>query len=71
MSKKCKWKLNEEYDGGEFWSTACGGAFTVTEGTPKDNGMKFCPYCGKKLWQLKQKGWVIDYQKAIHTDSKR
>ncbi len=56
MSKKCKWKYWGEYDtDGGRWETSCGSAFTVNEGTPKDNNMKFCPFCGKELWQLKGK----------------
>jgi hypothetical protein len=29
--------------------TECGGWFNVETGTPTENGMKFCPYCGKHL----------------------
>lgn len=52
MASKCKWKYNE-FAGA--WETNCKQAFCVIEGTPKDNGMNFCPYCGKELWQLKVK----------------
>lgn len=48
--KKCKWKYDDIHD---FWGTNCGKSFTLIEGEPKDNGMNFCPYCGKELWQLK------------------
>lgn len=34
---------------GEMWETACGHAFTLIEGTPYENGMTFCCYCGKPL----------------------
>lgn len=44
----CKWIYDEDDD---FWETECGGAFTLMAGTPKDNRMKFCPYCGKKIEQ--------------------
>lgn len=45
MSKKCKWK-QDEYD---IWETDCGNLFVVNDGTPSENKMKFCPYCGKEL----------------------
>lgn len=43
--KMCEWRENS--DG--CWETACGNAFEVSEGTPAENGMKFCPYCGAGL----------------------
>lgn len=42
----CRW--SEDGDGGPY-TTSCGGYFQVTEGTPTDNEMKFCCYCGKPL----------------------
>lgn len=43
----CRWKLADlEYS---YWDTTCGHAFEVTTGTPLENGMEFCCYCGKKL----------------------
>ncbi len=48
--KKCKWKCDHIHD---FWETNCGKSFTDNEGNPKFNGMNFCPYCGKELWELK------------------
>jgi len=45
MGIVCDWV--EEYDGP--WHTECGESFSLDEGTPKDNGMKYCCYCGKKL----------------------
>jgi hypothetical protein len=43
--RKCKWK--EDEDG--VWDTECGNRFELIEGAPKDNRMKFCPYCGGVL----------------------
>ncbi len=40
----CEW-----YDDGEKWETECGEAFCFHDGGPVENGMKFCPYCGKPL----------------------
>jgi len=44
--KPCQWTYDEEHD---VYDTGCGEAFSITDGTPKENGMKFCTYCGKKL----------------------
>jgi len=44
--KKCKWTHDEFAD---CWDTECGEAFCLMEGTPKDNKMKYCPYCGKQI----------------------
>lgn len=45
----CIWK-DDEWDG---WIT-CDGFYYFTEGTPEENRMKFCPYCGKKILQVIQ-----------------
>lgn len=46
----CEWKENEsEYD--TTWETSCGETFVLLEGTPEENGLKFCAYCGRKLTQ--------------------
>ena len=38
----CLWT---EEDG--YWVTACKKEFTINEGTPIDNGMYYCCFCGK------------------------
>lgn len=45
----CAWNENE--DG--VWETSCGDLFEFIESGPKDNKMKFCCYCGKKLVERK------------------
>lgn len=45
ISKQCLWT---EDDNGNY-DTGCGHCFTIIDGTPADNGMKFCVYCGGKL----------------------
>jgi hypothetical protein len=42
----CKWTVDDDCGA---YDTRCGGKFLITEGTPRENGMKFCCYCGKKL----------------------
>jgi hypothetical protein len=43
--KTCTW--TEDSDGN--WETDCGETFILNDGTPKENHMKFCCYCGKPL----------------------
>ena len=40
----CVWQEKEE---GAYWETQCGNAFTFFTGDPRDNGMIYCPYCGR------------------------
>jgi len=44
--KPCTWTYDDLYD---FWATACGESFIITEGDPKENKMAFCPFCGKPI----------------------
>lgn len=46
MGEQCKWIYDENYD---TWETGCGNMFILLEGTPEDNKMIFCPYCGKLI----------------------
>ena len=48
MGENCEWKQDEN----GVWNTECGNMFEVTEGTPHDNQMNYCPYCGKHLDQV-------------------
>ena len=47
-SPTCLWSRDgdEEHD---VWGTSCGRYFTIIEGTPTDNEMRFCCYCGGNL----------------------
>ena len=44
-TKKCRWAQDDN----GTWETECGNMFEVTDGTPYENDMKFCPYCGENL----------------------
>jgi len=47
---ECKWTMDDStFDYEEFWETECGNEFCFIEGGPEDNGMKYCPYCGKLI----------------------
>ena len=41
----CVWRRDEDGN----WNTGCGGMFVIEEGTPADNDMRYCCYCGKTL----------------------
>lgn len=44
--QQCTWQQDED-DGS--WDTACGNKFCIEEGTPEENEMRFCCYCGAVL----------------------
>lgn len=41
----CRWTADDDGN----WNTECGGIFEITNGTPQDNKMSFCPFCGGKV----------------------
>ena len=42
----CGWTLDHD----EFaWDTGCGHLFILNDGTPKENEMVYCPFCGNKI----------------------
>lgn len=47
----CLW-AQEQLDS-DCWGTGCGQAFAINDGTPRDNGMRFCCYCGVRIRQRK------------------
>jgi hypothetical protein len=42
----CVWSQDSA---GSSWATGCGQLFELNEGTPKENRMGFCCYCGRTL----------------------
>ena len=46
----CTWQQDGDSDSGVY-GTSCGHYFDITDGTPEDNKMKWCCYCGRKLTQ--------------------
>jgi len=42
----CEW-VQDEWD--NSYDTSCGNKYEIIDGTPDDNGMNFCTYCGGKL----------------------
>lgn len=53
-AKHCTWSDDE--DG--VWETACDNKFVFIDGTPLDNQMKYCCYCGKPLGQIARARYV-------------
>ena len=51
MNEKCTW--SEDEDG--LWWTACKEIHVFFDGTPAENGYKFCPYCRKPLKEERYK----------------
>jgi hypothetical protein len=45
MDETCTWK--QDRDGN--WETECDNLHILIEGTPAENGYRFCPYCGGKI----------------------
>lgn len=48
----CHW--TEDGDGN--WETDCSGVFCLHSGTPTDNSMAYCCYCGKPLVEVPNLG---------------
>lgn len=46
MPEICRWDSTGE---GNIFETECGDTFQLFDGTPSENRMNFCPYCGKGL----------------------
>ena len=45
MSEACTWTLCDD----ESWNTDCGEYHLINDGTPAENNMRFCCYCGGRL----------------------
>ncbi len=46
----CHWRTFKSIDGYfEPWEADCGFQFELNEGTPAENNMKYCCYCGGEL----------------------
>ena len=46
----CLWEQDYYASNEGRWDTQCGESFYLENGTPADNKMKYCPYCGYKLF---------------------
>lgn len=50
----CHW-LQQDGEYSEDWLACDDKMFCLTNGTPSENGMRFCPYCGKNLVEITYK----------------
>ena len=50
VEQTCTWQQDGDSDSGVY-GTSCGHYFQIEDGTPDDNKMAWCCYCGKKLAQ--------------------
>lgn len=49
LKQTCDWTPDDDGN----WGTECGGLYIIIEGTPTENSMRFCCYCGCKLRERK------------------
>lgn len=47
---ECRWV--QDGVGEAEWDTDCRHRFTINEGTPSENHMAFCCYCGKPVREI-------------------
>lgn len=45
---ECAWVQDGDADC-DLWATDCRNYFRIDDGTPTDNKMRYCCYCGKPL----------------------
>jgi DNA-directed RNA polymerase subunit RPC12/RpoP len=44
------WIANEDYDGEVYYTCSrCEEPWATIDGTPQENGMRYCPHCGAKM----------------------
>ena len=45
-----KWEEKEDGNGDPYYDcSVCGKSWVTIEGTPEQNGMRYCPHCGAKM----------------------
>lgn len=48
--KTGRWIANDDYDGEVYYTCSrCEEPWVIIEGTPQENGMKYCPNCGARM----------------------
>ena len=45
--QSCEWELEDVES--NLYATGCKNRELIFEGTPEENGYKYCPYCGRKI----------------------
>ena len=54
-AKVCAWKYDSVDD---YYDTACGNAYCLSEGTLADNDHRYCPYCGGLIDEQTEDGEI-------------
>jgi len=47
MVSTCTWNQDQDY--GDSWNTQCGKSFLLNDGSPHENGLQWCGFCGRPL----------------------
>ena len=63
----CHW-LQQDGEFGEDWLACDDKIFCLTNGTPSEHGMRFCPYCGKNLNEITYKEQFPDDEECDYED---
>lgn len=50
MNSSCRW--TQDGVGEQAWDTRCGKRFLLNEGTPRENHMRYCCYCGEPIVEV-------------------
>jgi hypothetical protein len=53
IKSACTW-APQDSGGSNIWETECGEGFIFEDGSPKENGFLFCPYCGLELCEIEE-----------------
>ena len=49
-AKTGEWVEQEGFDGDAYYDcSVCGASWVTIDGTPQENGMRYCPHCGAKM----------------------
>ncbi len=51
IQKKCEWQHDEIFDN---YVTQCGETMWFISKGIKENGYKYCPYCGREIKEVKK-----------------
>lgn len=51
LSTECHW--SQDGEDSDIWAAQCGRYFTTNDGSPSDNEMRFCCFCGKPLVEIR------------------
>jgi hypothetical protein len=46
---QCSWNRADDFDDERNWESQCGKEWMFGDGGPKENQMRYCPFCGGKL----------------------